>query len=222
MVTTFNDLHLAAHNREHVRKAQRSLAFIGRKRDVERIDFNEYGPSELPDFEQMGYKPVGNVTTDGFSFGREEDSEEVESHGFTQAVRIDTEKVTRNVSTTVQATQSRLIREIADGTDYSSVTIGENGFLVLDENEMPEHDEWSLIVIFRDGPESDRFIFGRQFHTVKLESAGDEGHGGGEEINQELTWRVFADDETGIPVTKFYGGPGFQRLAESLGWAEGN
>lgn len=214
----YDDLHREAHSRLNLRKAQRSLALIGRKSAVERIDWDEYGPGELPDFKGMGYAYAGRVTTDGWTFGREEETDEATSHGFTEPGRIDTTSVTRTVSTTVQETFRRVIREIIKGVDYSEVSFNANGFLVLDEPDFPEHDEWSLIVMFRDGPSDRQILFGREFGTIQLQEAGDEAFGTEGVLEQELTWRVFSDEERGTPYKEFYGGRGFELLAENLGY----
>lgn len=217
-MATFDELHRKAHNRLNLRKAQRSIGLIARKRDLEEVDFREFDPGELPDFREMGFQYAGRITTDGWTFGREEETDEAESHGFPEPGRIDTESVTRTISTTVQETFRRVIREITKGADYSGITFSPNGFLVLPEPDFPDHEEWSLITIFRDGPPARQIVFGRHFGTVKLSSAGDETFGGEGVLQQELTWRVFSDDETGTPFEEFYGGPGFTDLAADLGY----
>lgn len=218
MAKTYDELHAAAHSRLNLRKAQRSLALIGRRSEVTKIDWDEFGPGELPDFKEMGFHYVGRVTTDGWTFGREEENDEVESHGFTDPGRIDTTSVTRTISTTVQETFRRVIRELIKGADYSGVSFNESGFLVLDEPDFPEHDEWSLITMFRDNPEDRRIVFGRHFGSIQLETAGEEAFGNEGAIQQEITWRVFPDEDMGTPFREFYGGPGMVQLAETLGY----
>ena len=216
----YDELHREAHSRLNLRKAQRSLALIGRTSEITPINWDEYGPGDLPDFKEAGYRYAGRVTTDGWTFGREEETDEATSHGFTEPGRIDTTSVTRTISTTVQETFRRVIREIIKGADYSGVSFNSNGFLVLDEPDFPEHDEWSLITIFRDGPSNRQILFGREFGTIQLQEAGDESFGTEGVLQQELTWRVFSDEERGTPYKEFYGGAGFVALAEELGYGE--
>lgn len=217
-MSTYNELHDAVHNRLNIRDAQKSIGLIGRKRDIDALDLEGMDPGALPDFKELGFDPLGIVTTDGWNFGREESNKEATGHGFADVLRIDVESVNRTVSVTVKETWLRTVRELVKGADYSNISFSSGGFLVLDEAEMPDHDEWSLVVLFRDGSGEDEIIFGRYFGTVKLESSGDESHGGDGYLEQELTLRVFRDEETGTPVREFYGGPGFEKLSEGLGY----
>lgn len=222
-MSTYNELHREAHNRLNLRKAQKSLCLIGRRSEVTVPDFTALDPGALPDFKEAGYNFAGRVTNDGFTFGREEETDEVSSHGLPEPGRIDTTGITRTISTTVQETFRRVIREIVKGADYSGITFNANGFLVLPEPDFPDHDDWSMILMFRDRNTAtgNEIIFGREFGTVKLSNAGDEAHGTEGALQQELTWRVFTDDDSGTPYNEFYGGPGFVDLAESLGYTLG-
>lgn len=219
-MATFDELREAALNRLNVRKAKQSVALIGRKSEVGALDFSTITPGSLPDLstDTTGLRPLGLVTTDGFTAGREEETEEIAAHGMADAVRIDTTSVSRTVSTTVLENQRRVIREIALGADFSGASFVSGEFLTLDEPEMPLHDEWTLMLILKDGAPGSEIIFGKLYGTVKIQSAGEESYGTEGAVQQELTWKAFTDPDTGTPVREFFGGPGFEALAEDLGY----
>lgn len=220
-MVTFAELHETAHERRNVRKAKQSVALIGRKSEVGALDFpTVFKPGSFPDLstDTTGLRPLGLVTNDGFTGGREEENEEIPAHGVADAVRTDTTSVSRTLSTTVLEKHRRVIQEIALGADFSGKTVTPGEFLTLDEPEMPMHDEWTIVLILKDGAPGNEIFFGRLLGTVKIQSAGEESWGTEGADQQELTWKAFTDKDYGTPVKHFIGGPGFEALAAELGY----
>ncbi|GAB3192159.1 hypothetical protein [Nesterenkonia suensis] len=216
-MATFDTIHAEAHSRGNIPKAIKSLSFLARRSEVEPPESLFLADGELVDLIAEGFTYGGYVTTDGFSFDREDSNSEVSAHGEMSPVREDLQSVERTVGVTFLESRKRIIQELADGADYSGVEVGEHE-LVKHKAEAPMHDDWCLVVIAIDGPAGNEHLMGKVFPTVKVSSVGGEQWGGDDAISREFTFRVFRDDELGVPEIEIEGGAKFLARAESMGW----
>lgn len=217
-MATFNELHRAGHRSGNIRKALRTVAFIGRRSEVDPPLSLIEGPGDLVDLTSEGFEYVGSVTVDGYNFEREESNSEVESQGFLTPTREDPESLTRTVTFTVQEVQKRHLKEFIDGARYDDIVVDENGQVVVEQPEFPEHDYWVLVIIAFDGVTGDEYLDAKVLPNIKVSSVSGEQWGGDGERNREITATVYADDELEVPEIDIMGGEAFARNAEELGY----
>lgn len=226
-MSSFDTLHRDGHKRGNIRKAIRTVAFLGRRADVDPPEtlFSEGvgGEVDITDLKEAGFFPVGLVTMDGFNFERDDSNSEITSHGFVSPTREDLETSTRSVTFTIQEIHRRNTQEFLNGTRYDDAS-WDGVELVKRNPEMPEHEEWCLVIVAIDGPSGNEYLDAKVLPTIKVQTVGGEQWGGDSERNREVTARVYVDDELGVPEIDIIGGQAFARNADDLGWgaAEGN
>lgn len=169
---------------------------------------------ELP----TGWEPIGLVTPDGMTFGRETEKDEIEALGHASPVRTDIVGVNRSVSFTSLEHGRRQMVEILLGQDLSEISPTQGGEIVIDEVDLPIGLERRLLFIGADKSGDEQFIIGRGFPLVTLAESGDEQWQREGAIEQEYTFDVFTDDDLGTPVRRYLGGPGAVKHAASLGY----
>lgn len=218
-MATFDTVHAEAHRRGNIRKAIKTIGFIGRRSEVTPPEslFQENG--ELVDLVADGFEYTGLVTTDGWNFEREDSNQETTSQGFMSPTREDLDTVSRSVSVNFQESRKRVLQEIFDGADYRSLEVGVNE-LVKHKPEAPTNAEWCLVVIAVDGPADNENLMGKVFPTVKASTVGGEQWGGDSEISREVSFRVYRDDVLGVPEIEIEGGSAFMAASEDLGWSQ--
>lgn len=219
-MATFDELHTEAHRRSLIRKAIKSIAFI-RKKDADNkpIEILFAGPGAFIDLKSEGWLPIGLVTDDGYTFGRDTNVDDITSHGFANPTRKDVVSVERSVTTTIQEYGKRHIEELIQGADLSGVTQNaQTGEVVTDEQDLPTPGAYELLVVAMDGPVDQRWYLGKFFPSVQLSEASEEAWGKEGAIEREVTFDVFTDEELGFPVRHFIGGPAAAASKDILGY----
>lgn len=223
-MATFDELHTEAHRRSLIRKAVKSIAFI-RKKDADNTPIESIfgADGSLIDLKSEGWLPIGLVTDDGYTFGRDTNVDDITSHGFANPTRKDVVSVERSVTTTIQEYGKRHIEELIQGADLSGVKQNaKTGEIVTDEQDLPTPGAYELLVIAMDGPIDNRWYIGKFFPSVQLSEASEEAWGKEGAIERELTFDVFSDEALGFPVRQFIGGPGASASKDVLGYAAGS
>ena len=217
---TFDTIQKGADNRNLVRKIQKAVAFLG-KSDVD-LPESLYETASLIDFKTLGWVPIGLVSPDGYTFGRETEKEDVDALGYASPVRSDITKVPRTIAFTPLQSWQKNLMELKYGADYSAnaqdPTTGE---VVLDEPDLPAGEEYKLIVLGKDGPADVQWVMGKGYGAVKLAGSGEETWGQEGAVASELTFDVFTDDEVGVPVRHYLGGTGAVKYKDVLGYTAG-
>lgn len=217
---TFDTIQKGADNRSLVRKIQKAVALLG-KSDVE-LPETLYETGSLIDFKALGWKPMGIVSTDGYTFGREVEKEEVDALGYASPIRSDTTKVPRTISFTPYQSWQRHVQELKYGLDLSAKTMDPTtGEVVFDEPEMPVDEEYKLIVLGKDGPVDIQWVMGKGYGAVQLAESAEETWGQEGPVASELTFNVFTDEEIGTPVRHYLGGTGALKYKDVLGYIDG-
>lgn len=221
-MASFDTLHADAHKRGNIRKAVRTVGYLGRRSEVdppESMFTNADGEVDIVDLKEAGFSPIGMVTVDGYNFEREDSNSEVQSQGFLSPTREDLESSNRTVTFTVQEVMKKGIKEFLNGTRYDdAVFAAGDSEVVLRTPEFPQHEEWCLVVVAIDGPSGDEHLDAKVLPTIKVQTVGGEQFGGDSERNREVTARVYVDDELGVPEIDIIGGHAFARTAEDLGY----
>lgn len=219
MSITFDTAHSAAHRRGNRRKAVQTIGFLARRSEVtppETIFTPEGELTDLAGEGGAGFDYAGMITTDGPNFSREDSVEGDGSHGFVDNTREDLTTSERTVVVTFQEAKKRVIQEIADGADYRGLQVATSE-LVKHKPSMPVNEEWVLVYVFRDGPAGDEHLTAKVLPTIKAQSVGGE-QWGKESITREVTFKVYVDDELGVPEIEIESGAAFLADAEQLGW----
>lgn len=217
-MATFAELMRDADHRGLVRKARRAMGFIRRASEGDLPEAITEASGLPVDLKSEGFKPIGLVTPEGYRFGRDVETNEVDALGYSSFIRTDTLRVARTVAVNPLQFGQRHLQEIRYGMDLSGIAPDtESGEIVFDEPDLPIDDEYQLIVVADDGPAANNWIFGRGYGVVKLAS-GDEEAWGQEVIQNALTFNVFPDEETGTPVRHYLGGTAAQAHVDILGY----
>lgn len=217
-MTTFDQLRAGADKRLLVRKVQKAIACIA-PMSVELPTSLFLPTGELIDVKTLGFKMVGLVTPDGYKFGREVESSEIDALGYASNVREDTTKVVRSITATPLQFGQKHMQELRHGADYSAVTQDPvTGEVVLYEPDLPIDGEYRLLVIGSDGPAAAQWILGRGYGVVKLKTTGEEAWGSEGAVSSELNFGVSTDEEIGSPTLHYMGGTGALAATTDLGF----
>src|SRR5438046_10729416 len=95
---TFATQMAAADERALIRKIQRAIGFLAPK--TVDLPTSLYNAGSLIDLKAEGFLPVGIISPDGWSFGRDISKEDIDALGYASPVRSDTTKVARSVTFT--------------------------------------------------------------------------------------------------------------------------
>lgn len=204
-----------------IRKIQRAVAFLG-KADAEMPE-DLWEGGELIDIATEGlWLPVGIVGSDGYNFGREPETEDVDALGYSSAVRSDVTTVARSVSFNPLEFGRKHMFELTYGTDLSGITQDpDTGSVVFDEPDMPVDAEYKLLIIGEDGPADNNWVLGKGYFSVKIQGTAEEIWGAEGTVSREITLNVFSGDESGVPIRHYFGGTGAVRHKDVLGFDPG-
>lgn len=208
----------AADNPSLVRKILEAVAFLAPEDapEIEALTDSAGLLQALPD----DYVPVGLVTPDGYTFGGDTNTEDVEAYGYTAPVRTDITGQTRTVAYTALETLRRSNCEIAWGMDLSGVKQGANGEIVVDHPERPLQRFYRLIVIGRDGSGAGEWLRGKFFPRCSITSFPEEVWSAADPSQSAITLSTYVDDTVGTGERDFIAGKGAKAAATALGWAQ--
>lgn len=219
-MATFEEIRQGADNRKLVRKIQKAYAFL--LPTTAPLPTSLYTTGSLTDFNATpGAISLGIVTPDGWNFSREIEKEDIDGLGYASPVRSDITRVPRAVTVTAIESGRKEIQELKYGTVITETQALATGEIVFDEPDLPASKEYRLIVVGQDGPADEEWIMGKGFPAVKLTGTGEEVWGSEGAVSQELTFDVFADDETGTPVRHYLAGTGAVKYKDVLGYTAG-
>lgn len=220
-MSTIDELRVESDERRLVRKIQKAIGLVA-PQSVELPESLLTTGASLVDLKTLGYLPIGMVTPDGWNFGREVETEDVEALGYASAVRTDVVKVERTVGVTTLETGRKHLQEILLGTELDGIkqdpTTGE---IVIDEPDLPVNKDLRLLVVGTDGSGEDLWVLGKGFGAATLASTGEEVWGKEGALQRELSFKVAPDTETGSPTRHYMGGPGALKSKTALGYELG-
>lgn len=217
-MATFDEIQVQADERKLVRKIQKAVALIA-PREVELPESLYTGPGQLIDLQAAGWLPLGIVTPDGYEFGRDVETEDIDGLGYASPVRTDVTRVPRSVTTTLIESGRKHVQELIYGVDLDAATQDpKTGEVVFDEPDMPANREFRLLVLGKDGPADEEWVMGKGYGTVQLTAGGGNTWGQEGAVATEVTLTVYSDDELGTPVRHYMGGTGAAKYADVLGY----
>jgi len=215
-MVSFASMKTAADTTSAVHKSLEALAFLA-PMSVE-LPAAITGVDKSPvDIVALGFKAVGLVTPDGYTFGGSVEKSEVEALGYSVPVRSDITKAPKTIAFTALESDRRDLAELIYGMDLSTVTPGTNGEITFDEPAVPLGSEYRLLVISRDGSAADPYYRGRGYGRVKLANVPEEVWSASDPRQYPLEFDVLLDDDLGTPVRHYIGGAGFDATAYGYG-----
>ncbi|MEH0058805.1 hypothetical protein QDX25_07245 [Auritidibacter ignavus] len=218
-MATVNSLMARDDKRELIRKIQSACALLG-SADAELPERLLTAKGKLVNLKSAGWRPVGMIGDKGYTFGREQETENIDALGYASPVRSDVTTVPRTISFTPLEKGRRHMLELQYGVDLSGVTQDpETGEIVFDEPDLPVNAEYKLLVIGIDGPKDREWVMGKGYGAVKLQNTAEEVWGREGAVASEITLDVFPD-ENGVPVRHYLGGTGALAYKEVLGFEE--
>lgn len=217
-MATFAEMKNEADTPSLVRKALEGVVFLRRKTGATTIPESLLDATKQPiDLAALGFFPVGVMTTDGVTWGREVEKSETEAWGYGSPVRTDIIKAPKTVAFTAMESDRRELAEILYGMDLSGVTAGTNGEVVFDEPPIPSNDAYEGVVLARDGSVGTPYFRGAGLPNIKLAELSDEVWQAEEARQYPLTFDVLVDDELGIPIRHYIGGAAFDAVKQGFG-----
>lgn len=214
---TFSELKNTADTPSLVRKALEGVVFLRRKTASTSIPESILDAQKQPiDLTAEGFFPVGVMTTDGVTWGRDIEKSEVEGWGYGSPVRTDIIKAPKTVAFTALESDRRQLAEIVYGMDLSSVTAGANGEVVFDEPPIPSSDEYELVALTRDGSVGTPYFRGAACPRIKLAELSEEVWQAEDARQYPLTFDVLTDDEIGTPIRHYIGGAAFDAAEQGF------
>ena len=215
---TFSELKNTADTPSLVRKALEGVVFLRRKTAVTAIPDSILDPTKQPiDLVAEGFFPVGVMSTDGVTWGRETEKSEVEAWGYGSPVRTDIIKAPKTVAFTAMESDRRELAEVIYGMDLSTITAGTNGEVTFDEPSTPSSDEYEGIILTRDGSAGTPYFRGAGIPRMKLSEMDDEVWQAEDPRQYPLTFDVLTDDVLGTPIRHYIGGAAFDAAAQGFG-----
>ena len=201
-----------------IRKALGGLILVAPE-DAEVPEKIFTGANTFADFATLGYKPLGWLTKgDGINFTRETEQAEVESFGAQEPTRIDFTKDVTSAAFKCQET-NRQVLEMYHGVDLEGVTVDKaTGEFAFSNPDVPEAIYRRLIYIAKDGNGDDSKYIIKVMPRGIVSEVQEQAWSSESELGSGLTVKATKDDVLGYSVRNIFGGTGFLKLAEDMGF----
>ena len=213
---SFAEIKTAADNPALVRKILEAVAFLAPE-DADEIEALT-GVGGVLTAIPTTYLPVGMVTPDGYTFGRDTTSEDVEALGYASPVRTDITGATRTVGFTALEAYRRTLLELVYGLDLSTVEADVNGELTWDHPDRPMQRYYRLLVIGRDGGGNREWFRGKFFPRVSISEFPEEVWSAADASQYEITLSTFVDETIGTGERDFIAGTGSAANITAMGF----
>lgn len=205
-MATFAELKNTSDNTNQVRKALEGVAFLAPTSApaISSLTDADGTIKALPE----GYVPVGLVSKDGYEFGGDTDTEEVEALGYVTPVREDITSRTREITFTAYEVFRAPLLELAYSLDLSTVEQALSGEITFDHPALPAGREYRLLIIAKDGSGADEIYRAKMFPRVKLSEMPEEAWNSEDAMAFEVTLKAMVDSELGTAERDFIAGVG--------------
>lgn len=209
-MATFDEVK--THDRRNIRKALEGSVFVkpyeAGDEEIVKI-YAATGGLTIP----AGYVDVGVLRkSDAVQWGREIDSNDVESWGYGEPTRRDITKRITTMKFTMQESKKAVL-ELYNDVDYTGVVADADGNVVLDEPSRSQGREWRAFTLAKDGDGADAIYFLRALPNCQVTSMEEQTWGEEEEISYGVTLTGYRDSEWGTTVREIWGGPGLDATA---------
>lgn len=204
-VTTFNEVK--GHKGSNIRKVLEMAIFV-KPFDEADTEITQVWTAAAGLVVPAGYLPVGLVTKDdGASWSREQDTAEVESHGYSEPTRRDILKDVSGLAFTMQESK-RTSMELFHGLDLSTVTTDADGNFFFDKASRPVSRKWRVLALGKDGDGPDAIYVARWLPRAQVTENGEQAWTEGDEVKYPASFSSYTDDAFGTSFREIWGGPG--------------
>lgn len=217
-MASISEQRRASDTRDLIFKPNKAIGFVGfGETKIPESLYDENG--ELLDFKEEGFLPTGLVSSEGYTFSREVEREEITALGYTSPVLNPITTVPRTISFTPFEAVRKHLLEIEYGTDLSGTTIDpQTGEFVFDEPDMPVDLKFSFLVLGEGGSADNHAVHGKGYFEVELQGTAEEVWGNEGSNARQWTLNVYAGQESGVPVRHFFGGNRYVAHADVVGF----
>lgn len=204
---------------ELIRKAKSGSAFLA-PIGAEDIDETFVGPGGVLATLPTEYEDLGWLSNDGMGFSRDVSTSDVTSFGSVSPTRSDVVSDTSTVTVTCQETKLLTIG-LATGIDTTTIkTPSVGGAVMVRKPVAPVSRFYRLFCISKDDGDAGDIYIARFFPRAKVTSFAEQSFGGGDDpISWGVTMTGYPDSELGFTEAWLFGGPGWNALAESMGFS---
>lgn len=219
--TTFQTVKTAADTPTLVRKILEAVAFLAPEDAAPVTLLTSPGVTgSIIQTIPTAYWPVGLVTPDGYKFGGDTKTDDVEALGYAAPVRTDITSATRTVSFTALEKWKRNLMGVCYGMDLSQVKQKLSGEIVIDHPDRPLQQFYRLLVIGRDGSGANEWLRGKWFPRVSVTSFPDETWSAATADQAQIELSTYVDDLIGTGERDFIAGKGAKAASAALGYTQ--
>lgn len=215
--TTIADMKRKYDHAELIRKALETICVIG-PADIALPEhlFGDNGQLlELPE----GWWGLGVVKKDGYEFGTETDSSDVEGHGYNDSLRTDIIKIARSISVTALEKFKKQFIELTEGVNLSNVKQAANGEINYKTPSIVKMGEYRMILLARDGRPEEEWIWAKVYPKVQLTEFPADAWGN-DALETPLKFKILTDTKVGWTVDTFIGGTGAKKHGKLLDFGQ--
>lgn len=172
----------------------------------------------LIDFHTLGYQPVGYLSkSDGVNFAREVETSETESFGAQEATRVDITSDSTSASFVCQET-NKAVLEMYHNVTLDDSNIDENGELVFENEKTPETTYRRFIYVAQDGSRDNAIYIAKVMPRGTIIDPQEQAWSNEDALAYGMSVSATADEDLGFAVRHHFGGPGWVKLLESMGF----
>jgi hypothetical protein len=217
--TTITAMRNAADAPTLIRKISQAAAFFAPLETA--MPAKLTGGTGLLEAIPAGWVSLGIVTPEGYTFGSETTSNEVEAYGYSSPVRTDIEKVVKSIKVTPLEFGKRQVLEMLFGMDLSSIKQDKiTGSIVFDEPSIPMSKEYRLLVIGVDGIADNEWIIGLGFPRVKITEMPETVFSPTDAYKFSISFTASTDTGVGTACRHYIEGTGPKAAKATLGFTQ--
>lgn len=209
-MATFNEVK--GHNSSNIRKIL-EFALFAKPYDADALDDITQIWTEVDGLMvSADYEPIGHTTKGDTSWTRDQDWQDVESHGYGEPTRRDNAQDVEGLSFTAQET-NKLVLELYRDADLSGITPDSDGNLVFKKGSRPAGRRWHVLAIGKDGDGPDAIYMAKWLPNAQVTEMGEMPWSEEDEVRYEISMTAFTDSTVGSSMVDLLGGPGLDHEA---------
>lgn len=172
----------------------------------------------LIDFHTLGFEALGYLSkSDGVNFAREVETSETESFGAQEATRVDITSDSTSASFVCQETNKSVL-ELYHNVTLDAANIDENGELIFENEKTPETTYRRYIYVSQDGSGDDAIYMAKVMPRGTITDPQEQAWSNEDALAYGMSVSATADEDLGFAVRHHFGGPGWVKLLESMGF----
>lgn len=202
---------------ELIRKARDGSAFIAASTATTITTLTTGSSSDLTAL-PTGYKDLGWVSSDGFTYGRDTTTSDVSSFGSVEPTRSDVTSDKMTMQVTAQET-SLLTLGLYTGADLSTAKAAfTTGEFSIAKPSRPGFKYYRILGLFVDDGDAGEIYMARYMPRARVTEWGEQKLTDGDDpVSYSLTFTGYEDSTLGYSHKWLFGGPGWLALLDEMG-----